>query len=112
MHLGPTERVQIAKALGDDVSFVRDIRLVTRKGLWTCSSRVILTPLVCVSGPTGSSSFAFVEFYDAKDSARWMEKIEVQYQNLPLCGFVPHMKKHVYSILAKREEKKSLPHHN
>ncbi|CAI8016755.1 RNA-binding protein 5-A [Geodia barretti] len=63
MHLGPTERVQIAKALGDDVSFVRDIRLVTRKG---------------------SSSFAFVEFYDAKDSARWMEKIEAD--PLYLCG--------------------------
>ncbi|CAI8016752.1 RNA-binding protein 10 [Geodia barretti] len=53
----------IAKALGDDVSFVRDIRLVTRKG---------------------SSSFAFVEFYDAKDSARWMEKIEAD--PLYLCG--------------------------
>jgi RNA-binding protein 5/10 len=53
----------IAKALGDDVSFARDIRLVTRKG---------------------SSSFAFVEFYDAKDSARWMEKIEAD--PLYLCG--------------------------
>ena len=34
------------------------------------------SPGVCVWS-TGSSSFAFVEFYDAKDSARWMEKIEV-----------------------------------
>ena len=35
MDFGPTQHVQIAKALGDDVSFARDIRLVTRKGLWT-----------------------------------------------------------------------------
>ena len=38
-------------------------------------------PLVCiyvrVYTYTGTSSFAFVEFYEAKDAARWMEKLTV-----------------------------------
>ena len=28
--------IQVAKALGEDISFVKDIRLVTRKGLSMC----------------------------------------------------------------------------
>jgi RNA-binding protein 5/10 len=53
----------VAKAVGEDISYVKDIRLVTRKG---------------------TSSFAFVEFYEAKDAARWMEKITAV--PLFLCG--------------------------
>lgn len=53
----------VAKALGEDISYVKDIRLVSRKG---------------------TSSFAFVEFYESKDATRWMEKISAV--PLYLCG--------------------------
>ena len=86
---------------------------ITKTRVWFV---LYVNVFVCIPF-TGTSSFAFVEFYEAKDAARWMEKVLVcthmytsVYTVYCMCMYM-YMEMHVFSTLAYENKKDNPPNH-